>query len=155
MPKTKKCGRCGETKSTTEFYKDRARYDGLDNRCKPCLLAQAKESRARPKGTKKYKRAVYAGNIKRKYGVTIEQYDLMFKCQDGVCAICHKPEPRHYNGVRMRLAVDHNHDTGEARQLLCSKCNFVIGLAQEDPDILEKAVSYLNKHNTQNQGDLL
>lgn len=53
----------------------------------------------------------------RQYGLTPDQYDALFTQQGGVCAIC-KAEPK-----TKKLAVDHDHDTGEVRGLLCPRCN--------------------------------
>jgi hypothetical protein len=77
-------------------------------------------------------------NIARKYGITIEYYDSMVEQQRGLCAIClKKPE---------KLHVDHSHETGIVRALLCHKCNTSLGLLQEDAEILNRAIEYLEKH---------
>jgi len=65
----------------------------------------------------------WRNHIKRLYGITTEQYMEMFRLQNGVCAICHQPP-----GI-FRLAVDHNHETGNFRCLACFRCNkFRIGI---------------------------
>lgn len=77
-------------------------------------------------------------NLKKLYGLSVEQYEAMYRAQNGVCAIC--------SGVNVngrRLAVDHCHKTGAIRGLLCSNCNFAIGLTKDNPDVLAKAISYL------------
>lgn len=84
-----------------------------------------------------------ARNLRKNYGITIEQYDEMFKAQSGVCAVC-----LGMNLSGRRLAVDHNHATGKIRQLLCSRCNSSIGLAKENAQILYKLAEYLEKHET-------
>jgi hypothetical protein len=78
--------------------------------------------------------------LRRDYGLTIEQYNQMFSAQGGVCAICKKPDPKR------RLAVDHCHDTGRVRELLCIKCNSAIGKLYDDPKMLDRAAAYLRKH---------
>lgn len=70
------------------------------------------------------------------------EYRRKFEEQNGLCAICNKPEP--IKG--RRLADDHDHETGKRRGLLCSLCNCGIGLLQDDPSLLLKAVAYLNLH---------
>ena len=112
--------------------------------CKECHYAYQNEKRRNTPKTAASRKARYAYNIQRKYGITIEQYDEMFEAQDGRCAICGKPETREHKGVPMRLCVDHNHDTGEVRKLLCFKCNFAIGLIYEDHDILLKLSNYIH-----------
>jgi Autographiviridae endonuclease VII len=83
------------------------------------------------------------GELKRAFGITIEQYDEMFKAQKGLCKLCRKPEPGTRNGKRKMLAVDHDHVTGKVRGLLCSKCNTALGLFNESPELLEAAITYL------------
>jgi len=81
--------------------------------------------------------------IRRTYGITLEQYNQMLKDQDGVCAICGKPDE--VEGRRM--AIDHNHDTGEVRGLLCGTCNRGLGNFQDNIEMLEKAKDYLVKYS--------
>lgn len=81
--------------------------------------------------------------LKRIYGITIDDYDAMFRSQNGVCFICKTVET---NG-RM-LCVDHCHKTKKVRSLLCSPCNSLIGFAQEDISILHRASDYLEGTHT-------
>jgi hypothetical protein len=67
----------------------------------------------------------------------------MLAAQDGVCAICHKPETMVRLGKVIRLAVDHDHGTGEVRGLLCYRCNRLLGNLERLPDWLESASAYL------------
>lgn len=73
-----------------------------------------------------------------RYGVDQIMFDAMYFEQDGECAICHANEATH---------VDHNHETGEVRELLCHGCNAAIGLLLEDPQRLVSATLYLMEHN--------
>jgi len=76
----------------------------------------------------------------RKYGLTLEKYEEMVAAQDGACAICgEKPE---------QLVPDHDHCTGKLRELLCSNCNTVLGMATDDPDRLREAAKYLERHQS-------
>lgn len=61
--------------------------------------------------------------LKKGYGLTLEQYERLLEDQNGVCAICLQPEHRVYNGTLASLAVDHCHETGRVRGLLCIRCN--------------------------------
>jgi hypothetical protein len=84
------------------------------------------------------KRAHGAAIFKR-YGITGEQYDQIYEAQGRACAIC-----RTSTGASKRLAVDHNHETGEVRGLLCGKCNHrLLGAAHDTTDILKRAIEYL------------
>lgn len=80
--------------------------------------------------------------LKHTYGIDIEQYEAMLEGQQGLCACCGTDEPTGYN-----WHVDHCHSTGKVRSLLCSRCNQGIGLFDEDPVKLTKAIEYLGRHN--------
>ncbi len=79
------------------------------------------------------------------YGITPARVDEMFMEQGGVCAICRLPAEMLPSGKRKRLNIDHCHLTGKVRGLLCSKCNKGIGQLNDDPDLLRKAVAYLER----------
>lgn len=83
----------------------------------------------------------------KRYGITIEQFDEILAAQGGVCAICSKKETalHHITGEARHLAVDHCHSGGQVRGLLCTPCNQILGLAGDDPDLLRKAATYLEK----------
>lgn len=79
---------------------------------------------------------VWKSHLERKYGLTLEQFNVLLSGQNGACAICGEiPEGRLY--------VDHSHKTGRIRGLLCRNCNLAIGHFKDNPEILERAVSYL------------
>lgn len=83
----------------------------------------------------------WAYNIKRWYGIEPEDYYRMLEEQDGCCALCSSDSP---NGKRLtKFHIDHCHETGKVRGLLCGKCNTFIGLANHDPDVLLRAAEYL------------
>lgn len=73
------------------------------------------------------------------YGLTPEKYNLMLLSQGGICAICHLAR-----GIR-KLAVDHDHETGVVRGLLCQFCNTALGKFLDDIKILKRAIEYLEK----------
>lgn len=76
----------------------------------------------------------------RLYGVPLEVYRAKLAAQSGLCAICGGPP-----GKRS-LNVDHDHVTGRVRDLLCARCNVGIGGLQDDPDLLRKAIAYIERH---------
>lgn len=82
-----------------------------------------------------------AANYRKKYGITIEQYEQMFRSQDGACAICEKI----WTGGK-RLGVDHNHTTGRVRKLLCDGCNIFVGFYEKHTSKWPKIISYVEKH---------
>ena len=76
-------------------------------------------------------------------GITKEQYDIVFKLQEGKCAICGSlPKDNH------ALAMDHNHATNEFRGLLCKECNRALGLFGDNIDVLTNAVNYLKERGS-------
>lgn len=90
--------------------------------------------------------AVRGYRLKRQYGITVADYNRMFEKQGGVCAICKKPESARGNhGTARELAVDHCHDTGKVRGLLCTGCNTAIGKLRVSDDTLRNASAYLRK----------
>lgn len=82
-------------------------------------------------------------NLKKDYGLSREKYDALHAAQNGKCAICGTNESLVIRGKKLRLAVDHCHDTGAIRGLLCSQCNTGLGCFGDDPDRVEAAARYL------------
>jgi hypothetical protein len=80
-----------------------------------------------------------ARSTKKLYGLEYTDYLAMLENQNGVCAICHEaPDKRNLN-------IDHNHETGEIRGLLCIKCNRAIGLMKDDINLFQSAIEYLQR----------
>lgn len=97
-----------------------------------------------PKRRQLQKRQTMNANLKALYGITVDEYDAMLEKQNGRCAICGRTEG---HGKRSeRLCVDHCHDTGKIRQLLCKPCNTGLGCFGDDVDKLYAAVEYLRRH---------
>jgi hypothetical protein len=117
-----------ERKKAREYYKTPARQEYF------------KKWRKSPEG-RLYKKKYILAKI---YGITVEEYDKMVIKQKGLCAICGNPETAIQSGKIRELNVDHNHNTGEIRGLLCRNCNCALGLLDDDIDVLLKAVKYLN-----------
>lgn len=129
----KTCSECGAAKPTSEFGIARDRRDGLNNRCKPCNREQARAWRLNNKWRERL-RAL------QRYGMTPEDYDRIFVEQGGRCAICGGVE----SGPRtVHLHVDHCHDTGHIRGLLCNNCNRGLGLLGDSMSSVLAALVYL------------
>jgi len=150
------------------FYKMKGMRDGYRNDCKACNLA-AKHERyvANPEPVKNRARqwqkenadrhaawqreyraqphrklADRAGHLKRKFGLTLAQYDELLASQNGGCAICgDAPE------AGTSLHIDHDHDTGAVRGLLCVRCNNALGQLKEDAQLVRAAAAYLDGHD--------
>lgn len=85
---------------------------------------------------------LYWYNVKQRYGITREQWELLFERQGRRCAICRTDTPGG-RGKRRGWHVDHDHGTGQVRGLLCYGCNGGLGFFKENPDVLEAALRYL------------
>lgn len=134
----KRCSKCREEKPASEFFKQKESSDGLYSYCKPCN-AIAQRQKREGNAALAVKERNYM--LKTKYGISEEKYLEMVSAQNGVCAICFKPD-----GGR-RLAVDHCHATGAVRGLLCGNCNWAIGLFMDKTESLLSAVRYLSGAN--------
>lgn len=126
----KNCSRCKELKPLEMFYKEAKTKDGKRPDCKKCV-DKLNKSRC-PLKEKDHQ-------LKKLYGITLDQYNQMFTNQNGNCAIC----KRNQSEFEKKLHVDHCHATGKVRGLLCSTCNQAIGLLKEDQVIILAAAKYL------------
>lgn len=89
-------------------------------------------------------------DLKKLYGITLQDYQLMAEAQNHRCAICGELETGvDKHGVPRRMPVDHCHATGKIRELLCSACNKALGGFRDRPDLLRKAAEYIEKHAAQ------
>lgn len=82
-------------------------------------------------------------HLSKTYGITTEQYEDLLERQGGTCATCSADEP---GGRLKNFAVDHDHETGEIRGLLCFACNLVLGLIGDDAGTLRALADYLSTH---------
>lgn len=124
------------------YQKNKAKWIGYRAKNRDWLLANRRAKYAADPSVK------WAVDLKKKYGLTIEQYSAMFIAQGGVCALCLQPETSvdHRTKVLRRLAVDHHHETKKVRQLLCSRCNRAIGLLRDNADLVFRIATYLRSH---------
>lgn len=77
--------------------------------------------------------------------MTVADYEALLVRQAGACAICGRPETMTRKGRVRRLAVDHDHETGVVRGLLCAKCNAMLGAVEDSPETLRRAIQYLER----------
>jgi hypothetical protein len=84
--------------------------------------------------------------LRRLYGIDLAEYNRMLDAQNGCCDVCGNAEKNEIAGKTLSLAVDHDHDTGAVRALLCSACNTAIGLLGDNPGLIDAAKAYLAKH---------
>ena len=76
--------------------------------------------------------------LQRKFGISVEEYDAVLATQRGVCAVCVRPPT-----PGISLHVDHDHETGQIRGLLCLRCDNGLGDLEDDPGLLQAATRYL------------
>lgn len=150
METCKKCSACETSKHLEMFPLRAVGKIGRNSRCRDCLSRIRAERNNKswtgrrihhrpPQEKKRIRRGTY---LKSKYGVTIEQYELMLIDARGVCQICGQDEVGHKGRA---LSVDHCHRTGVVRGLLCSMCNTAIGKFKDDPELMEKAAAYVRR----------
>ena len=155
---TKRCSTCGETKPIEDFRK-------WNTRCRVCRNADARRYRSEhleerrayqrefmakhpeygrnwaKRNPASYRNKTRKLHLKVTYGITPEDYQRMYDKQSGLWAICGKPE----TSKRFKnLAVDHDHQTGKVRSLLCHHCNTAIGSMDDSPERLRRAAEYLD-----------
>jgi hypothetical protein len=144
------CSKCQKDKPLFDFYKDKTKKEGITSYCKPCskekrkvrYLTQTetelKDMRERYHKNKEQYRESW---LKNTYGLEPGQYNEMFNAQQGCCKICNT----HQTQLKRKLFVDHCHETGAVRGLLCQPCNTLLGQAKDDITILQNAIAYLKK----------
>jgi hypothetical protein len=150
---TKTCPRCGEELPSSAFYKSGER---LSPYCRPCTSEYNRERRdvgfvpTRVRGVRKptppgyNTRQAWLQRL-RKLGVTEEDYFAMLEAQGGRCAICPTDQPWSRSDT---WAVDHDHETGAVRALLCHRCNTALGLLGDDPARMRAAADYVERHKS-------
>lgn len=136
---TLKCSKCGDPKAPEQFFVRSDRPRGRSSKCKACTgnsTIQVREWR-----TKNPEAA--AANRQRSrvkvYDMSIEEYNALLYKQGHACAICRKTEP----GGKGRWHIDHSHQTGKVRGLLCAMCNVGLGNFYDDAALLGGAIKYL------------
>lgn len=145
------CPRCEACKPLETFGANKRTHDGKQNLCKLCAVAAVTASRTKdPTSHRRSSKAWKENNperaadarVKRTYGLEHGSYAAMFAAQGGACAICGTTD----RGPRSRFHIDHCHDTGKVRGLLCSRCNTGIGQFKHDPERIRSAVEYVKAH---------
>lgn len=144
--RSKNCVKCGELKPMESFALCRSNQLGRRMKCKKCrsdenrALYQANPERLR-------ERSLW-GAIKAKYGLTRAQFEHMERDQGYVCAICGGlplGRVRVNQNAGPRLVIDHDHQTGKVRGLLCTPCNLAIGYLRDNPRVVDMAAVYLRR----------
>ena len=132
----------------------RESYNNLSRSGKWCVRNKEKHYHMRKasiaKNPEHYSKRHRKYELSKKYNLTEQEYQDMLVKQNGCCAICGTDTP---TGKWKVFAVDHNHETGQVRELLCNECNRGIGLLKDNPELLMKAAQYILKHNVKTQNE--
>ncbi|MFF7973084.1 endonuclease domain-containing protein [Streptomyces sp. NPDC007905] len=113
----KLCRTCGEVEPHSERHRNATASDGLSTRCKACRAARGRQD-----------------HLKRQYGLTENERDESIAAQGGVCCICLAAVPAH---------VDHCHETGRVRGVLCFSCNAALGQFKDQPEVTRRAAAHV------------
>ena len=137
----KECSCCKQTLDIELFGVCPAYKDGRRGQCNQCRSKrQSAYAKAHPQKRAKQDASVTRKHkLKVKYGLTLERYASICKMQNGVCAICGNGPDTKWR----TLVVDHCHDTGIVRGLLCHRCNVALGRTGDNLDGLMRFVNYL------------
>ena len=160
---TQNCSKCKTDRPTVDFATDPTKKSGRHGTCKKCVSlgrrsdeskSKRKQYRNRPEVKAKEKEAEkqrYLGNTpvenqRRRlssYGMGAADYDQLLAYQGGVCAGCGR-KPDYLGGSKLaRLCIDHDHNTGKVRGLLCFDCNLALGLMRDKLEIINNLAAYL------------
>jgi len=158
-PDGKTCTKCNIIKPYAEFHKDSSRPDGHIYLCNPCVAQRRKDEWASPEYKAKQRsrwrnmpveKKQARLNVKRRYtakigrfkpyGITSDDFVKMMEAQCNLCGICQIDfdlmPTKH-------IHLDHCHETGKIRGVLCGRCNAMLGFARDRVDVLYAAVEYL------------
>jgi len=131
------CRGCNKIKSLDAFHKDRRTRDDRVSRYKKCVSRWKRENQNADKKID--------WNMKSMYGIGLREYNKMHLAQEDKCAICGSEDVGRKDVIR--FAIDHCHETGKIRGLLCAHCNKALGCMKDNPDLLRKAADYLEMHH--------
>lgn len=157
----KQCTRCNIEKDIRLYACDKYKKDGRRSQCKECnkldhlkrYTANPARERARCDAYRAFQKIENPGKLelsskktklKSTYGMTIEDFENMKDAQGGCCYVCRVAE----TSLKGRsLCVDHDHNTGKIRKLLCNSCNTSLGLLKENIDIMESLIAYVKENS--------
>lgn len=146
----KTCNKCNAIKDLVEFFKDKGFKDGHASICKVCKNLKTQEWKEKNREQYNRNMRLYRANnqgamkdtdLRRTHGISLEDYNKMLAEQEGRCKMCKKEN----TSFKRSFAVDHNHETGHVRALLCYGCNRALH-ALETKSLLKTAQEYLEEY---------
>jgi hypothetical protein len=135
--RVKKCYSCRLEQLESNYYKSSEKKDGLQNECKACNTSRKKSWHQTDSG----KASSANTKLKRRYGITLSEYESMVLEVGSKCEIC--GDTKSY--LNHKLCIDHDHNTGNIRGVLCKACNLAVGNLKDSPELALKTFEYLNK----------
>jgi hypothetical protein len=139
---SKECAKCKETKSLSEYHKDKGGYLGTAYWCKVCACENSRKNHhLRKANNPEYKLAKKNDYIKNRYGLSLEEYESKLRTQR-FCEICKLDLISSTDTPHL----DHCHDTGKVRGFLCKHCNWGLGDFKDNETFLNSAINYLRKY---------
>lgn len=139
------CRKCGVEKPLIAFTKNKRCTDGVTHQCKVCTQPKYRQFAIERRHDERFIEARRLSQKKhraKKYGLTLDQLDALYERARNVCEVC-ESSPTKTGTSSNDLHVDHCHETGRVRGLLCSRCNTAIGLLSESATLLDRAKEYL------------
>lgn len=141
----KTCTVCKQNLSYDYYHRSKQTKDGYGYRCKDCdkkaRLKYQTENKERFKEINRNKL------LKNRYGISLDEYNTMLEQQNYSCKICGSKDSSSPHGSA-NFAVDHCHETGSVRGLLCNQCNRGLGLFKDSTELLLKSINYLKEFDT-------
>lgn len=143
---TRKCSRCQKVKVLTRFYANKRDKLGRAHECVDCTKIRVRARIRTP--DQRTADAEYSRLRKRRltaqsFGLTVEELDRLEAECNGRCEICGDLQTGTNRGRVKALAIDHDHETGIFRGLLCDNCNRGLGHFRDNPELLRAAIEYL------------
>ena len=145
------CFKCKELKSLSDYGRDLRKKSGLQARCRACSSKHEMERYyAKHEESKAYNRARYKKNpgrikdqnLRKWYGIDLTTHFEMIKNQHNKCFTCNKEFTK-----TSPACVDHCHQTGKVRDLLCTKCNTALGMVNDNVSVLKNLTEYIERHS--------
>jgi len=149
MVESKPCSKCLQTKPLQDFAINSKGLRGRKSVCKVCsneaqILLSKKRKEANPE---KVRLDRYLKHLKVEYNLTLETYYKILEVQGGVCAICGIEHEKYIeqDAIHNFFCVDHDHNSGQVRGLLCRNCNSGLGKLKDSKELLKRAIKFLDK----------
>jgi len=125
------CATCGRAKPVIEFPRNKRSTTGYHCYCKLCHNSRNRRFvKERHGGSRHY-------HLRGRYGIGADEVDKLIRRQGGLCAVCRESEAKQ---------VDHDHETGAVRGIVCLLCNAAIGAFHDDPNLIRRAIAYVRDH---------